>query len=315
MTAPVIDALFFSFSQLVSIVECKDYEIGAYQFSYFIDMGKEASNFNDFYKTQRIELNDFLESGAFSHEWGHGIDNLLAPHYGESSSGFASDSRKQNPVNILVSNSKLKSPSLNDAQVELFVNRSKSNIQRIMEYSNTTNACTDYKSFQNIVSEELQLLPLNEWNKSAFISKAKPCVRSGRHSIEVIVSEMELMHSLMTTDAKQITKSAFLMFGEILNTNFTYSYRGYWTEKREMFARAFEAYVDFQLKSREMQPLDPLSFVSWQPDSIETNAWLPQWNEVMNVIRKKLEEVSAANRAALITRSEIETTEAPAIQH
>lgn len=313
ITTPIIDALFSSFSQLVSVVGCRDYEIGAYQFSYFIETGNEASNFDEFYKTQRIELNDFLESGAFSHEWGHGIDNLLAPHFGESYSGFASDSRKQNPVNLLVSASKLPSLPLDEAKIASHIARSKSNIYRIMEYSNRTNGYTDYRSFLKSVDDALSSLSDKDWEKSSFRLQAIPHVRAGRSSLKIITSEIELIRSLLEIDAAPFSQSVFFKFAEILNTNFDYCYKGYWTEKREMFARAFEAYVDFQLEARGEQPLDCLNFVSWQPDSKETQAWLPQWNEVMNLIREKLNEVSTANRAAQANRSEIETTEGLAV--
>jgi hypothetical protein len=309
ITTPIIDTLFFSFEQLVSVVGCKDYEIGAHQFSYFIEMGKDTSNFDDFYKTQRIELNDFLNSGAFSHEWSHGIDNLLAPSFGESYSGFASDSRKQNPINLLVSTSKLTTLVFDDTQAELLINKSKSNIKRIMEFSNSTNGYTDYASFQKTVADELLLLSDKDWDKSSFSSRAMPYVRFGRLSLEVIISEMELIRTFIASNSIPLTQSVFATFAEILNSNYSYDYKGYWTEKREMFARAFEAYVDFQLTATSELPLVSLSFANWLPDSKETEAWLPQWNEVMSAIREKLAEVCATNRSEQTSSSEIVSLE------
>jgi hypothetical protein len=291
----IIDLLLSHFHRTVRVVGCKDQEFGAYQFSYFIELSKEVSNFNDFFRTQRIELNDISNGCGFAHEWAHGIDNLFSPCYGGSSSNFASELRQQNTFSRFVSATKLKTLPLDPVQTRILTERSKSHIREIMSHSNKTGGYRDSVLFRNAVEEELLLITDIDWDKFSFRKRAEAFQRPGRHGLDMIISEMELIRSLAGLDSNLHRQSIFFISAKILDSDYYYCYKSYWTAGRELFARAFDSYVDYLLEARGEQRLEPLTFLRWQAEPEEMKTWNSDWDELMNIIREKLKDIYAEN--------------------
>ena len=304
-----------SLEQLKMIINCESHQVGANKFNFFLDTENVnyAGYSDQFGSNQKIYLNERLSYDAFAHEWLHAIDNIMATQKGVQEYHLSeSNSLHSSNISELLKASYIANKEFIENFKGKCLEDSKTTFSNLIQRYDGLGELINKEELKNFLEDVVNNISNNKdyWsnNKDKIQNTIKKHIRGETVSpIAFFLTEIELVNKVMH---EKLDESLFLYYAKKMDdnlkkVNFLEKDDEYSTEKREVFARSFETYVDIRFKELNIPNKISNSQVShYMPHIDEVKTYINKWEPIIMEIKEALNNLSPKkyNKSGILDR-------------